>query len=478
MAVLFSKRKKLRSQFVLANLCAIFPIILLINVVILVSFNRQLHDSAIDAMLDKSYNSQLYAMGYFSKNTQTDTEVYLQKIAPYIASHIADTAGLEVEIYTRNGMLASSARRKEPEFVSQDVYDAFENKSYMFVARKGGVVLSFSSPIYTANAETVGVIRFLYPMTNQYGQLLQMAAILASLTLVALLFIFLVGFMLAREITRPLYMLRDKVNNMKDGDLKQRIPPVGNAEIDELGSAFNLMCERLNEYITILGNQQRQLKQLFNSATHQLKTPLTSIIGYSQMIQLNSDNDQVCEDAFIIEEAGETLLRSITAMLEESRSQTMWYPLQTSTFRLHEMVEESINLLKPRLKKYNIKVVNNIDEELELKTDRNLAQEVILSLLDNAIIHSGCSEIHLMCSLEKEGILCLHVADNGRGITDDDAPYVFKAFYRSAESTTSGNGLGLAVCENFMRRLGGSIQLNRGGKWSTEFILEFPLNNS
>lgn len=471
------KRKKMSSQFVLVNLCAIFPIILLINVVMLVSFNRQLHDSAVDAMLDKSYNAQLYAMGFFSKNMETDTAVYLQKIAPYIASYMADSAGVEVEVFTRNGMLASSARKKEPEFISQDVHNAFENKSYMFVARKGEVVLSFSSPIYTANADTVGVIRFLYPMTNQYGQLLQMAVILVGLTAIALVLIFVVGFLLTHEITRPLYMLRDKVNRMKDGDLNQRIPPVDNAEIDELGSAFNLMCERLNEYITILGNQQRQLRQIFNSTTHQLKTPLTSIIGYSQMIQLNSDNDQVCEDAFIIEEAGETLLRSITAMLEESRSQTMWYPLQTSTFLLYEMIEESINLLKPRLVKYNITVVNNIEKELELTTDRNLAQEVVLALLDNAIVHSGCSEIHFMCSLEKDGMLCLYAVDNGQGISDDDAPYVFKAFYRNTESTTSGNGLGLAVCENFMRRLGGSIRLNRGGKWSTEFILEFPCNN-
>ena len=82
-----------------------------------------------------------------------------------------------------------------------------------------------------------------------------------------------------------------------------------------------------------------------------------------------------------------------------------------------------------------------------------------------------------MCILEKDGMLCLYAVDNGQGISDDDAPYVFKAFYRNTESTTSGNGLGLAVCENFMRRLGGSIRLNRGGKWSTEFILEFPCNN-
>ena len=471
----FLRQKKLRSQLVLVNLCVIFPVLLLFSLVMLVSFFHQLHDSAIDAMLDKSYTSQLYAMRYFSQKAYTDSTTYLRKIAPYFASHMADVAGLDVEIYSRTGMLASSTGQKEPAFISGDVWNAFENKSYIFAPQKGGAVLSFSSPIYTIDGETAGVIRYLYPMTEQYRQLRNMAAILGGLTVAALLLTFVVGFLFAREITRPLYILRDKVNRMKEGNLQQRIPPVDNAEMDELGSAFNLMCERLDEYITVLGNQQKQLRQFFNNTTHQLKTPLTSIIGYSQMIQLHSDNDQVCEDAFTIEEAGETLLRSIEAVLEESRSQTLWYPLHTSAFSLYEMVTQSVNLLKPRLRKYNIAVDNRVEPTIQLTTDRSLVQEVVLALLDNAILHSECTQICFYCSKGENEALRLHIRDNGNGISAEDAPYVFKAFYRNAGSAASGNGLGLSVCESFMRRLGGNIQLLQSEGPGAEFALEFPM---
>lgn len=471
------RRKRLRSQFVLVNLCAVFPIIVLLIVIMLVSFFRQTHDSAVEAMLDKSYNSQLYAMRYFSQNTEADSGTYLRKIAPYFASHMADAAGLDVEIYSSSGMLASSARRQEPAFLSQDIWQAFESKSYMFVTQKDGVVLSFSSPIYTADGETAGVIRFLYPMKEQYQELWRMAAILCGLTAAAFVLIFVVGFLLAREITRPLYALRDKVNRMKEGDLQQRIPPVDNAEMDELGSAFNLMSERLSDYITILNTQQQQLKQFFNNTTHQLKTPLTSIIGYSQMIQLNSDNDQVCEDAFIIEEAGETLLHSIETVLEESRSQTLWHPLQTTSFSLRELIDESVNLLKPRMQKCGITAENRVPEDYKLVTDRTLLQEVVLALLDNAILHSGCSQICLWCDEENGGRLCLHIRDNGSGISAEDAPYIFKAFYRS--SATAGNGLGLSVCDSFMRRMGGSIRLCKPNESpGAEFVLDFPKQSS
>jgi len=468
------KQKKLRSRLVMVNLSVVLSIVLLFSMVMLSSFFRQLQESAADNMLDKSYNSQLYAMRYFAQLPDREGAAYLQKLAPYFASYMADAAGLDVEIYSRTGMLASSTRQNEPEFVSQDVWDAFDQKSYMFVLRNDGVVLSFSSPIYMADGETVGVIRYLYPMTDQYRQLWSMAAILGGLSAAALVITLVVGFLFTREITRPLYILRDMVNNMQEGNLSRRIPPMDNAEMDELGSAFNIMSERMDEYITVLGNQQRQLRQFFNNATHQLKTPLTSIIGYSQMIQLNSDSDQVCEDAFIIEEAGETLLHSIEAVLEESRSQTMWYPMEISTFSLRNMVEESAGLLRPRLSRYRIALDNRVEEALELRTDRSLAQEVVLALLDNAILHSGCDKIRLWCTDSADGAKLLHITDNGNGIDEEDAPYIFKAFYRGPNSAASGNGLGLSVCDSIMRRIGGAIRLRQGDEGGAEFILEFP----
>lgn len=471
------KGKKLRSQFVLVNICIILPVVLLLSVIMLASFFQQLHESAVEAMLDKSYNAQLYAMRYFSLSADLDSTTHLQKIAPYFASYMADAAGVDVEIHARNGMLASSTRSRSPAFVSDDIQGAFTDKSYVFVRQKGGAVLSFSSPIYGAGGETVGVIRFLYPMTSQYRQMWRMGAIVGGLTAAALVLVSVVGFLFARKITRPLYLLRDTVNLMKEGNLQQRIPPVDNAEMDELGSAFNLMGERLNEYITILGNQQRQLRQVFNNTTHQLKTPLTSIIGYSQMIQLNSDNDQVCEDAFIIEEAGETLLRSIEAMLEESRSETLWHPLQLQTFPLWEMIQESAGLLRPRLLKYSITVYNQVEQGQLLTADRTLTQEVVLALLDNAVLHSGCSQICFWCSQGEHGGLQLHIRDNGNGIPEEDAPYVFKSFYRSTGLTSAGNGLGLSICESFMRRMGGAITLRPNEGAGAEFVLAFPLRD-
>lgn len=183
------KHKRLRSQFILVNLSAILPILLLLSATMLISFYRQLHDSAVETMLDKSYNAQLYAMRHFTSAKDPDSTTNLKKIAPYFASHMADAAGVDVEIHDQTGMLASSTRQNRTSFVSADVQSAFSEKSYMFVNHRGGEVLSFSSPIYGADGIVVGVIRFLYPMSSQLRQLWHMTAILGGLTLAGLLLI-------------------------------------------------------------------------------------------------------------------------------------------------------------------------------------------------------------------------------------------------------------------------------------------------
>jgi len=138
------------------------------------------------------------------------------------------------------------------------------------------------------------------------------------------------------------------------------------------------------------------------------------------------------------------------------------------------MVEESAGLLRPRLSRYRIALDNRVEEALELRTDRSLAQEVVLALLDNAILHSGCDKIRLWCTNGADGAKLLHITDNGNGIDEEDAPYIFKAFYRGPNSAASGNGLGLSVCDSIMRRIGGAIRLRQGDEGGAEFILEFP----
>ena len=115
----------------------------------------------------------------------------------------------------------------------------------------------------------------------------------------------------------------------------------------------------------------------FNGAAHQLKTPLTSIIGYSQMIQVSEDSDEICEDAFVIEEAGEKLLKSINTLIADSRHGADVGPIQPTKVKFDELAGECLQLLKPRLQKLHIDCEIIGIKGVTTTTDREILKEII-----------------------------------------------------------------------------------------------------
>ena len=468
-------KSKLKVRMVKMNLCIIIPFIVVFNIISLIVLSRQLNASAVERLTSRSYTGQVYTMKYFRASTEDDRQGYLKKIASHFAGYLSEMADVRVQIYSREGLLSDSDVRGVRVLASADVEKAFSQKAYSFLKVDNQKVLSFSSPIYdthTDTATTVGVIRYIYPMVQEYKDMMSIAAILLTMSGIAVVALsFLLWFLFGRLVA-SVNELRQKVSSIQKGNLNQRVVLNSNDEIQELGEAFNHMCERLNEYITRLDEQKEQLHQFFNNTTHQLKTPLTSIIGYSQMIQLRSDNNEVCEDAFIIEEAGETLLHSIEMMLEESHIKADWGPLHISSFGLEEVVEECARLLRPRFHRWNIRLENRCSSGSVLRTDRQMCKEVILTILDNAINHSGCDEIYIWED-RTEGNISLHIRDNGCGISRENAQLIFKPFYQVQGGTGRGNGLGLAVCASIMDRLKGSICLWDGDESGAEFVVTF-----
>ncbi|MEY8337167.1 HAMP domain-containing sensor histidine kinase [Lachnospiraceae bacterium 62-35] len=468
-------KNRLMAKMLSTNLWIIMPFIVLINALSLATFSLQLKRMAVENLKDKSYNSQIYVMGYLKRSAEDDKGKSLEKLAPYLAGSLARRTDMRVQIYGKNGLLSDSETSGPPIELSQDVEKGKSIKSYQYIRDRGHWYLSFSSPIYVGimtENDSVGTIRYLRSLDKEQGYQIQMGVLLGAVSGAAIIAFWMICLWTSGRIVQPVNELKTACSRLKRGNLQQHVVLNSGDEIEDLGHAFNLMSDRMNEYVTRLDEQQEQLSQLFNSATHQLKTPLTAIIGYSQMIQLQSDKDEVCEDAFIIEEAGENLLRSIELMLEESREKAGWGPLHITTYSLRELIEECVLMLRPRLKKWNITLENNCESGLILRNDRMLSKEAILSILDNAISHSGCDTIRLYAHTEEDKTM-LHIIDNGCGIRKEEAGLIFNPFYRSARTMGQGNGLGLSVCTTMMKQNHGTVEVKTGPEGGAEFILTF-----
>ncbi len=454
-----NNKTRLMVKMLMANLSIFVPFIILINVLALTIFSVQLRREVVENLRDKSYNSQIYVMRFIKASDEDDKEESLKKMAPYLVANLARSADVRTQIYSKGELLADSEAEGEAVPAGEDVGRGDSMKCYQFLREGGTLYLSFSSPIYSVTGEgTLGVIRYLYNLDGEVAYQFRMGGILGSVSLVGIVGFWLINIWTSGRIVQPVNELRAACSRLQRGNLRQKVVLNSGDEIEELGHAFNMMSERMNEYMTLLDEQQQQLSNLFNSVTHQLKTPLTSIIGYSQMIQLESDKDSVCEDAFIIEEAGENLLHSIESLLEKSKEKVGFGPLHISTYPLRELIEECVRLLLPRLNKWNIELENQCGESIVLRNDRMLAKEAILCILDNAISHSGCSRIRVYAEALEEKTL-LHIVDNGCGIRQKEAKLIFTPFYRVEKTIGQGNGLGLSTCATMMKQNQGSVEL-------------------
>lgn len=456
------------------NMWIPFLVTLILAFYLLIS--HQLVQLRVEHLKNQSYQSQIYAIQYLKNAGKENGEVQaLKKGAKHFAVYMAGVTGYRIQIYDKDGLLADSDSQSGQLPETKDIQKSFETKAYSFFLQHGMKYLSFSSPIISLldnrMGQVIGSIRYVYPLQEERMFLLQ---VMGAICLLSLGILIINGYFLrknADSITESVRLLKEAAIQMQNGDLSQEILISSADEMEELGVTFDLMRCRLKEYISRLDEQSNQLQRFYNNVAHQLKTPLTSIIGYSQMIQISNDFDSICEDAFIIEESGEKLLHSIDVLLKGAKREALYVPLHISRFMIFEVVEDAARLLKPRLDRLKVAVMNNCDQAM-IQSDREKIIEIILTLMDNALIHSECRQIEFWTEVKAEKIL-LHFKDDGKGIAAQDEEFIFNAFYQGDSSKGMGSGLGLSICFALAKDLAGSLQLKKSER-GAEFVIEIP----
>ena len=480
-------KKTLKSKIYRMNMFIWIPFVLIILMAFYLILSTRLEMQVVENLKNKSYTYQLYAMRHVKSEDFNHFNDNTEKTAKHLAEYISQNSGFRTQIYGTLGdnnttnskllLLADSDSENIP--YTKDITLAVSNKCYTFLYMDNNKYLSFSSPVFTEIRKDKGeaVIRFIYPLDTEYIFMFKVIGSIVGFALVIMLLNIFLTRLMAENITFSINELIKSVSTVQSGGPAKIVDIKSGDEIEELGRAFNDMQNRIKEYINDLDTQSKQMQIFFNGAAHQLKTPLTSIIGYSQMIQVSEDPDEICEDAFIIEEAGEKLLKSINTLIADSRHGTDVRAIQPVPIVFDELAEECIQLLKPRLQKLHINCEIIGGKNISIITDREILKEIILTVMDNAIIHSECSliQIGILENNFKNDRVLIEIADDGKGINYADRDLVFKVFYQSNDSLGKGTGLGLSVCTTLAQKLGGEIYLGEKPDEGCKFIIELPM---
>lgn len=251
-------------------------------------------------------------------------------------------------------------------------------------------------------------------------------------------------FILSVIVTVPLKKMTEAANRMAGGSYSERINIRGNDEIGKLSRSFNVMADAVEDRIRELSEQSKRKEEFVENFAHELKTPLTSVIGYSDMIyQHDMSREDIKEAAWFIWNEG----MHLEALSHKLMDLTM---LNKQNFVLwdmwaEEVIGEILKSLKPVLKKDEVMVQTKI-ENAYIKAEYDLLKMLLFNLIDNAI--KADATLIKVSGTMKEERYEISIEDNGKGMAKEELMKVTEPFYmvdKSRSRRKHGVGLGLAL---------------------------------
>lgn len=267
------------------------------------------------------------------------------------------------------------------------------------------------------------------------------------------------SFVVSHLILRPLGRVSAAARRMADGELGQQVPVTSDDELGRLSADFNAMARRIEEQVEALTDAAWREKDFTASFAHEIKTPLTSIIGYADLLlSRDSGPEQVRESAGYIFREGKRLEALSGKLMELIVLDKQDFPLRPASMRL--FLERAGSALRPTLEQAGIRLTVDA-EEAPAFIEPDLMETVCLNLLDNArkATPAGGS-ITLTGRAEEDGYL-IAVADTGKGIPADELGRITEPFYmvdKSRARAQGGAGLGLALCKRIVALHSGTLE--------------------
>ncbi len=298
------------------------------------------------------------------------------------------------------------------------------------------------------------------------GELLIFSAV--GVTIIALL----MGLLLSRTITRPIRELTKATQAVSGGDLSQQVPVRSRDELGELARSFNKMS-------TDLARSVNTRRQMTADIAHELRTPLSVILGHADAV---SDGvlPPTVETVEIIRDEASRLEHLINDLRILSLADAGELSLDLQAVNPEELLEE---VRQRYVVQANLKHIElQVDASPELPTveiDPGRMTQVLTNILENALRHTPESGKVILSAQEELNTIRISLQDSGPGVAEDELERIFRRFYRTDPSRQrvedGGSGLGLAIAKSIVERHGGTIRAESKPGQGLKIIITLPI---
>ncbi|MEN8193176.1 MAG: HAMP domain-containing sensor histidine kinase [Bacteroidota bacterium] len=254
--------------------------------------------------------------------------------------------------------------------------------------------------------------------------------------IVIIVIIFFIALIVMHNYLKPIIELSDGVNEIRNGNLENKISVRSKDEFGELATGFNEMTTAIKQMI-------QAKEQLLYDVSHELKTPLTNSKLALEILPESNEKRSVIEDI------GEMELM-INELLESARLNSSVFELELSKVKVKDLVSKTIFRSFKEVERIS---VSPISPALTISIDETRILTVIKNLLDNSLKYSSEKSPIEINVIDRGDQIVLQIDDSGSGIPEEKLPFIFEPFYRTDNSrakTSGGYGLGLHLCKKIM----------------------------
>ena len=305
-----------------------------------------------------------------------------------------------------------------------------------------------------------------------------MEAIIFLSIIIALFSIFLSYFVI-RRVKKQIAEITDTLIDVKNGNGNRRILSATNELVAPLAYEINEIVVSYESRLSTVRQTEETNRQLMTSLSHDVRTPLTTLIGYLDAahkgIVTGKDRDDYIETA---RRKAHDLKEYIDVLFD-------WFKLNSNEFAMDinivEAAELTRNILIDWIPIFEDKQIDyNIDipeQPFRVKLDTDGYMRILNNLIQNVISHSHADKIEIILSKQEKNMQ-IRLADNGIGIEKEDLKHIFERLYKCDKGRSEkGSGLGLSIAHQLVEKMNGTITANSIQGKGTEFTLLFPLAN-
>ena len=439
-------------------------------------------NNAIKSLMYKSLNveSVMYLNSDYLMNIDVDSESNIKNWMDIIINgySLNNVEQYNTELYSMGNKEISSDLKNKVSGDRQEILQAKKGQKYFIIRTINNKKYAFVSSIVNLENRNFKLI-ISKNIQQVYEERLNNYKFFIIIDFIILTILSIGMYIISKKLTKPLGTLSDISKDIAKGEYNIRaVESKKNDEIGVLEHNFNLMIDVIEHNIDELKYLNESKQRFIDSLNHEIKTPITSIIGYSELLLKGNVSEEIKIKAYKyinseakrLETLNSTLLK-LTLIRERKKS--------FGKVNLRETLNSVENILRYKLEKKDIHLNIKI-EDVYILADKELLEVLLTNFIDNSIKASNVSSTINISGNYKNNKYILKIIDYGIGIPKEDLDKILEPFYMVDKARTrknNGIGLGLSICNEICCMHNILLNIESELDIGTTVILEFDKEN-